>query len=541
MFPFLGGLLKGLLVLSLISTLYLYSYPVFHRCGFPKHRSPPESPSAWTVDAPFRLLALGDPQLEGDSSLPNSRDGSFPSLETLGADLSALRSLHDLLHILRHSGRDFLVSDIPRLLRIYRKRIDLWGNDYYLAHIYRTVHWFTNPTHVAVLGDLLGSQWVSDKEFARRGWRYWNRVFQGGQRIDDDVTKTRYLDILGRDKNWAKRIINIAGNHDVGYAGDMTLDRMHRFERVFGKANWESRFVIPQEHHRAMAAVESPGLPELKLVILNSLNLDTPALSQDLQADTYKFINELIGSSRPVEDRNTTTIVLTHLPLHKEAGVCVDSPHFDFHPYEQGGGVKEQNHLSYNAGKGILEGIFGMSGNPDAPGGGLGRNGIIITGHDHEGCDVYHYLEDSEVPDPRTWKAERFNNSLWRSNRTSPGIREITLQSMMGEFGGNAGLLSAWYDHDLREWRMEYSSCLLGTQHIWWAVHVLDIVTTVLLLMVGLLYYGKFGIQRSRKPHMLAEDFIVNKNHGDTRPRYYDAAMTGVEIFPGNILKRRRL
>ena len=322
------------------------------------------------------------------------------------------------------------------------------------------MHQFTQPTHVAVLGDLIGSQWVSDEEFERRGQRYWQRVFKNGRKISNEVTSGIKIGMLGQDEDWETRIINIAGNHDVGYAGDLTPERMERFERVFGKANWETRFKLRKE-------ASSDGfdgiadLPELRIVVLNSLNLDTPALSEELQARTYSFINDIIYASHPVEDRSTLTLVLTHLPLHKESGVCVDSPHFAFHPAEYGGGVKEQNHQSYNAGKGILEGVFGMSGNPEAPGGGRGRNGIILTGHDHEGCDICHYISGNEDEAPN-WKAERWGDSVSKQNGTTPYIREITVRSMMGDFGGNAGLLSAWFDYDIGEWRTEYSHALLG-------------------------------------------------------------------------------
>lgn len=514
MYSFFGTLLIGLLLLSLLSTVYLYSYPLFHRCAFPKK---PSRAGSASLDAPFRLLALGDPQLEGDSSLLNFNNGYFPSLQTLGAHAANSGTLRDLVYVVRDSLREFFISDLPRLLRSYRKRLDLWGNDYYLAHISRTVHWFTSPTHVAVLGDLLGSQWVTDEEFERRGWRYWNRVFRYGRRVEDDITSIRHQDILGRDKSWEKRVMNIVGNHDVGYAGDMTLERMQRFERVFGKANWEARFVLPEEHYRGLASLESAGLPELRIVVLNSLNLDTPALSHELQEDTYKFINDVISASRPVEDRTTATIVLTHLPIHKEAGVCVDSPYFDFHLEDQGGGVKEQNHLSYHAGKGIFEGIFGMSGNINGPGGGYGRNGIILTGHDHEGCDVYHYLRDDQMIDSQIWKAERWGDSETRLNGTRPSIREITLQSMMGEFGGNAGLLSAWFDHVEGEWKMEYSTCLLGTQHVWWAVHVLDIITVLVILTVGWRSHQSLDTKNSKGRKTIRSSVSLNGKVVDER------------------------
>lgn len=495
MFQFFGGPLSALGLLSVSSTIYLYSYPFFHRCGFPTY---PLSTNSTSRDTDFRLLALGDPQLEGDSSLESLANGYFPSLKTLSVDFASSESLSDQLLLLRRTVLEVIISDLPRIVRSYRKRLDLWGNDYYLAHIYRTVHWFTKPTHVAVLGDLLGSQWVSNEEFERRGARYWYRVFRHGQKVHDVVTDGEHVELLGLDKAWETNIINIAGNHDIGYAGDITEDRLQRYEKVFGRANWSIRFTLPERLHNNVSTTEANVAPELRMVVLNSLNLDTPALDEDIQTGTYQFINNVIGSSRPVEHRDTFTILLTHLPLHKQAGICVDSPYFDFYSQDEGGGVKEQNHLSYNAGKGILEGIYGMSGNPDAPGGGFGRNGIILTGHDHEGCDVYHHLPETDdgSKDSRKWKAKRWNASIGnalRSNRTIPGIREVTVQSMMGEFHGNAGLLSAKFHHDKGEWTAEYSSCILGKQHIWWAVHILDLITLAFVLIAGLLLLWRRG------------------------------------------------
>ena len=386
--------------------------------------------------------------------------------------------------------KELFTTDLPLVLLSYRKRLDLFGNDYYLAHIYRSLHWTLLPTHVAVLGDLIGSQWVSDEEFERRGARYWNRVFQKGRRVEDEVSNGIHTGSLADEeglKGWSRRVINVAGNHDVGYGGDMTLENVQRFERVFGKANWETRFSLPVDH------IDDGLEPvELRLVVLNSLNLDAPVLDRDLQTKTYDFVNGVIAASKPVEDRTTGTILLTHLPLHKKADVCVDAPFFDFHDQEHGGGVKEQNHLSYEASKSILEGIYGMSGDPEAPGKGFGRNGIIITGHDHEGCDVYHRLPEGEGDDAasRVWTAEGWgtkprNATKSGSDAFPPGIREITVRSMMGDFGGNAGLLSGWFDATTREWRFDYSTCALGRQHMWWAIHILDICTIILLNYVG--------------------------------------------------------
>ncbi|KAL9106741.1 MAG: hypothetical protein Q9187_008523, partial [Circinaria calcarea] len=391
--------------------------------------------------------------LEGDTSLPDSTTSHVKSLKSLTADILGAESFRKRLDVLQTAVSGLLLRHSLSLFKRYRKQLDLLGNDYYLAHIYRTIHQHTKPTHVTVLGDLLGSQWIDDEEFERRGVRFWQRVFRHGQKVEEEVTARATVGTLGEDKSWSRRIINVAGNHDVGYAGDMTAEQVERFDKVFGRPNWEIRFRLPPEERDSGTEDDGNKRPELRVVILNSLNLDTPALDQNLQGETYNFVNEVITRSNPVEDRNIGTILLTHLPLHKEPGVCVDSPFFDFHPSDQGGGVKEQNHISYEAGKGLLEGIFGMSGNPHAPGQGLGRNGIILTGHDHEGCDVYHHLPADEDEHARRWKAEKWHDAAVTVNSSIPGIREITVRSMMGDFGGNAGLLSAWFDCEAGEWR----------------------------------------------------------------------------------------
>ena len=530
MLQFLFRTLFILLPLSLISTTYLYLYPAFHGCAFPSLGVPADT-SLWSAfkrstygnklsrlnPAPFRLLALGDPQLEGDSSLLNPEDGYFPSLQTLWPSLWDANTTTERLQVVQHLAYDLLISDIPQILHSWRKRLDLFGNDYYLAHIYRTMHWYTQPTHVTVLGDLIGSQWVSDEEFDRRGWRFWHRVFRDGERVNDEVTRGIHVALLGQDKSWERRIINVAGNHDVGYAGDMSAERIERFDRVFGRANWETRFTLPpdstdQEEHR-----DSANQPEIRIIVLNSLNLDTPAVDTDLQGDTYGFINDVIGASRPVEDKTTATILLTHIPLPKDNGVCVDGPYFDFYSREEGGGLKEQNHLSYNAGKGILEGIFGMSGNTDAPGKGLGRNGIILTGHDHEGCDVYHHLPDHEIKESQVWKASRWSANDTCINETVPCLREITVRSMMGEFGGNAGLLSGHFDGNTTEWLFDYSTCSVGIQHIWWAVHVVDIVVVGISLIVAWISVPNFG--KAAYPRPSKYQFTGGNGDDDTHPK----------------------
>ena len=63
-------------------------------------------------------------------------------------------------------------------------------------------------------------------------------------------------------------------------------------------------------------------------------------------------------------------------------------------------------------------------------------------------------------------------------------VKEFTVRSMMGEFGGNSGLI---YGHVNQENHMQwsYTLCRFHLQHIWW---VTQVVTIVGLLWVPLSY-----------------------------------------------------
>ncbi|KAL7944223.1 hypothetical protein V8C42DRAFT_326188 [Trichoderma barbatum] len=547
----------GLLVpLAIACTIYLYLYPLFGGCAFPlpsrdaheafeatKRQHWPFNTTQVDEDheptqlAPFRLLALGDPQLEGDTSIATFHLGTFPHVISIYKQLTFQTehwSFRERIRWTVHDIVDVIFEDIPYYLDSWRKRLDLIGNDLYLAHIYRTLHWWSRPTHVSVLGDLLGSQWIEDDEFEERGRRFWERTFRGGEKVPDDVALwpsheydlTGMLDGSEEEQIWTKRIINVAGNHDIGYAGDLTAERLERFERVFGKVNYELRFGIPINDSDVLATIHDDQRnptsnrlePEIRIVVLNDMNLDTPAKDTELQDATYKFINTVIGTSAAVEYSGIFTLVLTHIPLYKPEGVCVDAPFFDFHGQEDGGGVKEQYLLSSDASKGFLEGFYGMNKDPNAAGGGRGRKGLILNGHDHEGCDTYHFINQTNGTDPteRFWEVARWRDAQARGlpNLTTsgiPGRREITVRSMMGDFSGNAGLLSMWFNQETWEWEYEFVNCRLGTQHFWWFVHSLDFgVVVAFLLYIVVSFLGAVGVDvdahlRRRLPRWLCQ------------------------------------
>jgi hypothetical protein len=488
----------ALLPICFISSSYLYFYPIVNRCEFFK-------PSQ-NVDAPFRLLAFGDPQLEGDTSLPPR---PFTPLADLPALINTFRD-RDIAQATINVQQFFRywLQLAKYYVKCAHKQLDLIGNDFYLAHIYRTLHWWIEPTHVTVLGDLLGSQWIDDAEFERRSSRFWNRVFTGASRVPDGRIDPRSeggysprIELLGEDEGWSRRLINVPGNHDIGYAGDTDEGRIARFERAFGPIHGDIFFQLPKNATALVHETDAVS-PGVRVVVLNTMNLDSPAWKHELQTDTYGRINEVMAHSEPVETHSTITILLTHIPLHKAPGICVDSPMFTYYGEHQGGGIKEQNLLSEDKSRdAILQGIFGFHSSAEAEGRGMGRDGIILTGHDHEGCDVYHYA-NRETGD---WLAKKWSDQETMSiveQGDVPGVREVTVRSMMGEFGGNAALLSAWWDEDHGRWAIGVSNCSMGVQHIWWAVHSLNAMTFFLLLLGVLtsIFNGRPGMPGRTTP-----------------------------------------
>lgn len=446
----------ALIIPAILSTIWLYLYPIAKNCHFPA------APCSYHGVAPIRLLALGDPQLEGDSSLPDPNAPLFPGLVGLRHRLW-VEPLDKAARLARRAITDIATRDIPRYVQTQRKRLDLLGNDYYLAHIYRTTKWWTQPTHISVLGDLLGSQWISNQEFDRRADRFWNRVFVDahfwkhkaeGEELED-VHGWDFLDMANASQ--APALLNVAGNHDIGYAGDVDQRRIDRFERAFGQVNWRIR--IPH------AVPQSNLTTELHLVNLNSMILDNPAWNQDLYHATHEYLDQVINDTHTRSPQDAV-ILLTHVPLYKPAGICVDPPFFSYFEPRHGGGIREQNHLSEQSSGKILNGLFQQSS-------GEKRAGIVLNGHDHEGCDTWHNRSEA---DQEQWNHTRYS----ATNKTATGIREVTVRSMMGDYGGNAGLLSAWFDADAAVWKFEYATCALGKQHIWWAIHIVDFVVLAL-------------------------------------------------------------
>ncbi|EMG45343.1 hypothetical protein G210_4487 [Candida maltosa Xu316] len=372
----------------------------------------------------------------------------------------------------------------------YIKRLDNYGNDYYLGHIYNTMKTRLNPSHVTVMGDLFSSQWILDSEFYNRTYRYVERLFPQPEEYKQNVLsihsehknydwqawmrKEQALDpnvrfqsrVYNDVYDWIHRerstpnydqplFINLTGNHDIGYSGDATWQHMARFHLLFGQNNYVINY--------------NKGTPEeWRIVVLDSLTLEGPALQEEFLNYTWSFLENLRDKENP--SFNGSTILLTHVPMYKVAGLCRDGPehryyeNYEKEPYKNGK-LRSHNHLAYDTTQKVMDIVFP---NKD-------KSGIILTGHDHEGCDDWYNYKNGE------WVASKERSSTERES-----VREIVVRAMMGEFDGQTGVLTGQYDKSHNDWDFNFTYCSFTVQHWWWASKVAILVVILLQSFVKL-------------------------------------------------------
>lgn len=251
---------------------------------------------------------------------------------------------------------------------------DVAFNDAYIHHRFSTSVSALHPTHIVLLGDLLSSEHIPDGEFALRVERLkWMLALPPG--LPEPLPPVHYL----------------AGNHDIGYGALLDASRADRFARAFGPLD---------AVHRAGGHL---------LVLLNAQSLEAGGRYPKAHETTWATVDE---ARHMAANESLVPLVFLHIPLHKDAGVCVDPP---LTRLGYGGAVDKQNMLTPETSAALLER--------------LAFPPFIFNGHDHEGCRVEH----------------------------PGGVSEVTVRSVMAEYGGNVGLFEATWEGG--KWRYAYRDC----------------------------------------------------------------------------------
>ncbi|KAF9273757.1 hypothetical protein BGZ68_001238 [Mortierella alpina] len=339
-----------------------------------------------------------------------------------------------------------------------RAIVDLAFNDAYMRHIFKTMtspSWSplsmlstvfgplvpkadrqsTAPTHISILGDLFSSQWIDDQEFHVRLARYRSIFVDPASRPQQQQQQQQQQQESSSQQanplNSVPVLINITGNHDIGYGYDISQARLDRWEQAFGRSNFIQTVDIPDPSRAKSKDTSQESTQRLHLVILNTMLLDGPSSDENLHAQTWQFVED----AARIKERNPRDkiVLLTHIPFHKEQGICIDPPDIRTHWDST---IIEQTMLTPNTTNWILNHL-----KPD----------FVLNGHDHYGCDVTHIRVVAD-PDP---PQDDHTASLWvaydtaslsqpdllTSHKKKPTrVREITQRSMMAEFGGYSGL-----------------------------------------------------------------------------------------------------
>ncbi|KAJ9465994.1 Protein TED1 [Diplonema papillatum] len=224
-----------------------------------------------------------------------------------------------------------------------------------------------------VLGDIQAYQFYRDDLFDNVAYRVFS-MFAMGAKEDESVLSSDH---------WAD-LRFIAGNHDLGYARELRLQNIKRFENTYNQRLWSDTIVFPSDK------------PPVLLVACDGLELDGELRSNTSWEHLQSFVPGAFSNREGLP-----VILLLHIPLWKPPGSCPgDEPQFTYFR----GQVAQQNTLS----KATTDWILGTL-----------KPAAVLTGHDHEGCTFIH--------EPH-------------------GTPEWTLRAVQGDYGGNTGVLTIGHD-----------------------------------------------------------------------------------------------
>lgn len=486
MTAFLSGFTWALTLICAALNFFIYFYPDFNSLGQCSWHT--DGGSAFEEKLLFQSLASDLSSKIAGTPLSEPADLFSPSKFHESGEIKDIRMLA--------FGDPQINGNWPSTK--YVKRVDNFGNDYYLGHIYHVMKNRMQPSHVTVMGDLFSSQWIYDSEFYNRTYRYVTRLFPRPDEYKKTaidtynkhenydwqhwMTEEHQLDPAARFESrvyedvydWTNLtasyplpsgpeireplFINLTGNHDVGYSGDATWQHMARFHLLFGQNNFVINYNKGTEY-------------EWRIVVLDSLTLEGPALQEEFLTYTWSFLENLKAKENP--SFKGSTILLTHIPFYKREGLCVDGPQHVYYvdnekePYKNGK-LRQQNHLSYDVTQKVLDVVFP---NPD-------KEGIILTGHDHEGCDNYYTKSEGE------WRAISPDEKKMEESKTggfvTKPIREVVVRAMMGDFNGNTGIMTGHFNTITKSWEFHFNLCPFVVQHWWWVAKIITGLTIIL-------------------------------------------------------------
>ncbi|EGG20295.1 hypothetical protein DFA_07418 [Cavenderia fasciculata] len=351
-------------------------------------------------------------------------------------------------------------------------RYNVWFNDNYFRHIVSNIDYYLAPSHVVVLGDLFSSQNLGDNEFNKR--------------------VGRYSSIFEPLRNHHTVLINVTGNHDIGYGNEASKRKITRFENAFGRVNdkwfigghifavfnsmvlddtpidtqvkdetWQFlRDLAEERKSSGIPIVLATHIPLFKNytqhdLVSNPTEQQQPTINNTTTDESQPINNEMKESSSSLKitsTKNTKPTIVDHsnmkdsIPFHFNA-MCIEP----YIVHRSGDHIKEQTMLSQETTQFILDEL-----QPE----------FIVNGHDHDGCIYRH------------------------NNKTV----EYTIRSMMGGFGGYSALFEIHpNDEQATSFSYSYKICpFVETKYINISFGVSAAIIGLFLLfnLIRLLWYS---------------------------------------------------
>ncbi|XP_053530652.1 metallophosphoesterase 1 isoform X1 [Ictalurus punctatus] len=309
--------------------------------------------------------------------------------------------------------RALFLSD-PHLLGAIRGHwFDKLRRQWQMERSFQTALFLLRPEMVFILGDVFDEgKWSSTKDW------------------EDDVR--RFKQIFYHSSN--TELVVLIGNHDIGFHHEMTSYKLERFEKIF---NMTSAKILTKRG--------------VNFLLVNSVALhgDHCPICQSVEDKLYSFAQQLNCSTQSDATRNhcrdmqthasTPPIILQHYPLYRTSDAeCTGE---DAAPLNERYQLFQERYdvLSQDASKKLLWWF---------------QPRLILSGHTHSSCEVFHENRFLEISVP---------SFSWR-NRNNPSF-------ILGTFSTSDFALS---------------KCFLPEESSIIAVYCSSAVVTVLIILVHL-------------------------------------------------------
>jgi ethanolamine phosphate phosphodiesterase len=305
--------------------------------------------------------------------------------------------------------------------------LTIWYTDVYLKRVYTLMQERLYPDTTIFLGDLFdggrewsvrgGQSWDNpDKEFKRYGEAFWIKEYKRFSAIFFETFSQTGVAPREGQTDRRRLISSLPGNHDLGFANGVHKPVRNRFHAYFGEGN---RVDVVGNH--SVVSIDGVSLSAKDHTESRNEDIWKPtmdfldsvqearktAIAEELRyrygvdgrprynhsiVETDQLRHDVLPPAKNIEETSFPTILLTHVPLYRDAGTPCGplrehwppSSSSDGKPLEHddrnaisiSAGYQYQNVLSFDLTKDVTTKIGDIQ--------------YAFSGDDHDYCEVVH-------------------------------------------------------------------------------------------------------------------------------------------------------